>query len=234
MLNYSSFACLSDTYPLTTAALQQQAQTSSTFGRRTSALSPLNGSTAVASTPIVAAQQPQQPLPAGSPVVTAPSITAQRHQQQQQASPVTAKPSEGSASVNTSSVSSTGNNLGSRAASGSHTQAKNDSSGINTSSVSSTGKNLGSGAASSSHTLAKNVNGKANAADVGKESWTETKALVTESAVPSVFHIEGRCSIPSGPIPHKVAIAFLNLDAKMNYVVVPRTAAYAFLQVSIG
>lgn len=203
MLNYSSFARLSDTYPLTTAALQQQAQTSSTFGRRTSALSPLNGSTAVASTPIVAAQQPQQPLPAGSPVVTAPSITAQRHQQQQQASPVTAKPSEGSASVNTSSVSSTGNNLGSRAA-------------------------------SSSHTLAKNVNGKANVADVGKESWTETKALVTESAVPSVFHIEGRCSIPSGPIPHKVAIAFLNLDAKMNYVVVPRTAACAFLQVSIG
>lgn len=202
MLNYSSFARLSDTYPLTTAALQQQAQTSSTFGRRTSALSPLNGSTAVASTPIVAAQQPQQPLPAGSPVVTAPSITAQRHQQQQQASPVTAKPSEGSASVNTSSVSSTGKN--------------------------------GSGAASSSHTLAKNVNGKANVADVGKESWTETKALVTESAVPSVFHIEGRCSIPSGPIPHKVAIAFLNLDAKMNYVVVPRTAACAFLQVSIG
>lgn len=201
--NLSSFERFSNSYPLTTAAQQQQAQTSSTFGPRTSAFSPLNGIAAFASTPIVAAQQPQQPLPAGSPVVTAPSITAQRHHQQQQASPVTAKPNEGSASANTSSVSSTGNNLA-------------------------------SGAASSSHTPAKNVNGKASAADVSREAWTETKALVSESAVPSVFHIEGRSSIPSGLIPHKVAIAFLNLDAKRHYVVVPRTAACAFLQVSIG
>lgn len=104
---------------------------------------------------------------------------------------------------------------------------------VNAPNVSPMGKSLGSATASGSHTHAKNAYGKAVVVDVSKESWTEMRALVTESAVPSVFHIEGHCSIPSEPIPHKVTIALLSLDAKMNHVVVPRTASCAHMQVSI-
>ena len=63
--------------------------------------------------------------------------------------------------------------------------------------------------------------------------WTETKAVVSESAVSSSFHIEGDCTIPSEPDAHKVAIALLTFEAKVNYVSVPRSAPVAFLQVSV-
>lgn len=63
--------------------------------------------------------------------------------------------------------------------------------------------------------------------------WTETKAVVTESAVSSSFKIEGNCTIPSEPTAHKVAIALLTFDAKVMYVAVPRSAPVAFLQVIV-
>lgn len=196
--------------PSVAAKKQQQLRTPSIFG------SSFFGTPAIASTPTVAAQQQQQvrtpsffgqSVPVASTssfadffeVKTAtPPVAVQQHQ----ASPVTFKRSEDSASVNTSTVLPSG-------------------------------VHLGSGAASDSHAHAENIDGKADAVDDSEGSWAETRALVTESAVPSVFHIEGHCSIPSEPIPHKVVIATLELDAKMNYVVVPRTAPSAFLQVSI-
>lgn len=202
------------TTPSVAAKQQQQLPTPSIFG------SSFFGTPAIASTPTVAAQQQQQvrtpsffgqSVPVASTssfanffeVKTAtPPVAVQQHQ----ASPVTFKRSEDSASVNTSTVSPSEVHLGSGAA----------------------------GAAFDSHAQAKDIAGKADAVDCNEGSWTETRALVTESAVPSVFHIEGSCSIPSEPIPHKVVIATLELDAKMNYVVVPRTAPCVYLQVSIG
>lgn len=193
--NLSPFGKFFNTYTPTAATRQQQqVQTPMASEGLAGALSPVYGHEAVASMPDVAAQQHQQSLPGGSPVVVAPGIFAQRHQQQQQqqqkAGPAIVNSSEGLANVNAPNVSPMGKSLGSAAASGSHTHGKN-------------------------------------------AKWTETGALVTESAVPSVFHIEGHCSIPSEPIPHKVTIALLSLDAKMNHVVVPRTASCAHMQVSI-
>lgn len=200
--------------PSVAAKKQQPLPTPSIFG------SSLFGTPAIASTPTVAAQQQQQvrtPSFFGQsvPVASTSSFadffevktaTPPVAVQQHQTSPVTIKHSEDSASVNTSTVSPSEVHLGSGAA----------------------------GAAFDSHAQAKDIAGKADAVDCNEGSWTETRALVTESAVPSVFHIEGSCSIPSEPIPHKVVIATLELDAKMNYVVVPRTAPCVYLQVSIG
>lgn len=192
--NLSLLGSLFNSYTPTAATRQQQqVQTPMASEGWAGALSPVYGHEAVSSMPNVAAQQHQQSLPGGSPVVVAPGISAQRHQQQQQqqkAGPAIVNSSEGLANVNAPNVSPMGKSLGSAAASGSHTHGKN-------------------------------------------AKWTETGALVTESAVPSVFHIEGHCSIPSEPIPHKVTIALLSLDAKMNHVVVPRTASCAHMQVSI-
>lgn len=73
-----------------------------------------------------------------------------------------------------------------------------------------------------------------NAAASAKESaWAETKAVVTEGAVASAFRIEGNCTIPSEPTAHKVAIAILSFEAKVNYIAVPRSAPVAFLQVRV-
>lgn len=66
------------------------------------------------------------------------------------------------------------------------------------------------------------------------EGWTETKAVVSESAVSSTFRVEGNCSIPSGLTPHKVAIAILKFEAKVNYVSVPRSSPNAFLQMRMS
>ena len=63
-------------------------------------------------------------------------------------------------------------------------------------------------------------------------TWSETKAVVTESAVSSSFRIEGNCTIPSESTAHKVAIAILTFSADVNYVTVPRSAPVTFLQVS--
>ncbi|KAL5525761.1 hypothetical protein ACEPAG_7098 [Sanghuangporus baumii] len=64
-------------------------------------------------------------------------------------------------------------------------------------------------------------------------TWTETKAVVTESAVSSSFRIEGNCTIPSEPTAHKVAIAILAFAAKVNYITVPRSAPISFLQCEV-
>lgn len=71
------------------------------------------------------------------------------------------------------------------------------------------------------------------AADAIK-GWAETKAVVSESAVSSTFRVEGNCSVLSGLTPHKVAIAILKFDAKLNYVSVPRSLPNAFLQVRMS
>lgn len=70
------------------------------------------------------------------------------------------------------------------------------------------------------------------ASEESESAWAETKAVVTEGAVASAFHIEGKCTIPSEPTPHKVAIAILSFEAKVNYIAVPRSAPVAFLEVS--
>lgn len=73
-----------------------------------------------------------------------------------------------------------------------------------------------------------------NAGASEKESaWAETKAVVTEGAFASAFRIEGNCTIPSEPTAHKVAIAILSFEAKVNYIAVPRSAPVAFLQVRV-
>ncbi|KAL5486028.1 hypothetical protein ACEPAI_7072 [Sanghuangporus weigelae] len=64
-------------------------------------------------------------------------------------------------------------------------------------------------------------------------TWTETKAVVTESAVSSSFRIEGNCTIPSEPTAHKVAIAILSFAAKVHYITVPRSAPMSFLQCEV-
>lgn len=73
-----------------------------------------------------------------------------------------------------------------------------------------------------------------NTAPDAIEGWAETKAVVSESTVASTFRVEGNCSIPSGLTPHKVALAILKFDAKVNYVSVPRSSPNAFLQVRIS
>lgn len=83
--NLSPFGKFFNTYTPTAATRQQQqVQTPMASEGLAGALSPVYGHEAVASMPDVAAQQHQQSLPGGSPVVVAPGIFAQRHQQQQQ------------------------------------------------------------------------------------------------------------------------------------------------------
>ncbi|EJD06530.1 uncharacterized protein FOMMEDRAFT_117379 [Fomitiporia mediterranea MF3/22] len=71
------------------------------------------------------------------------------------------------------------------------------------------------------------------ASDNDDAAWGETKTIVTESAVASSFRIDGDCTIPSELTAHKVAIALLSFDAKVNYIAVPRSAPMSFLQCEV-
>ncbi|KAH8118034.1 hypothetical protein DFH11DRAFT_1571997 [Phellopilus nigrolimitatus] len=80
------------------------------------------------------------------------------------------------------------------------------------------------------------TNAAPESTDAGDEkdgTWTETKAVVSESAVASSFRIEGNCTIPSEPMAHKVGIAILSFDATINYIAVPRSLPIAFLQCEV-
>ena len=61
--------------------------------------------------------------------------------------------------------------------------------------------------------------------------WSATRIVVRASAVASTFHVEHACTIPSGTTPHCLAIAAIPFSAEVGYVVVPRTAPEAFVEV---
>ncbi|KZO92057.1 hypothetical protein CALVIDRAFT_504801 [Calocera viscosa TUFC12733] len=54
-----------------------------------------------------------------------------------------------------------------------------------------------------------------------------------EGAISANFHIEGMSSIPSDGATHKVAIAMLDLTAKLEWITVPRLNTSAFLQCQV-
>ncbi|KZT61867.1 hypothetical protein CALCODRAFT_463674 [Calocera cornea HHB12733] len=54
-----------------------------------------------------------------------------------------------------------------------------------------------------------------------------------DGAISANFHIEGKSSIPSDDAAHKVAIAVLDLTAKLEWIAVPRLNTSAFLQCQI-
>lgn len=64
-------------------------------------------------------------------------------------------------------------------------------------------------------------------------------AAIKESATSTAFVIEGKSNIPSGDESggdeqtHKVAIAVIDLSAKLEWIAVPKEQACAFLRVSI-
>ena len=63
--------------------------------------------------------------------------------------------------------------------------------------------------------------------------WSTTQTVVRSSAVASTFRVEHTCSIPTGTTPHTIAIATIELDASIGYIVIPRTVPEAFLEVRI-
>lgn len=73
--------------------------------------------------------------------------------------------------------------------------------------------------------------GEAEPADDDAAEWSATKTVVRASAVASTFRVSHACTIPSGQAPHHLAIAAINLDADIRYVVVPRTVPEAFVEV---
>ena len=72
---------------------------------------------------------------------------------------------------------------------------------------------------------------KANLPDEKDTSWTETRGIVSESAVSSSFRIEGYCTIPSESNSHKATIVDLTFGAVINHVAVPRSSPAAYIQV---
>lgn len=70
-------------------------------------------------------------------------------------------------------------------------------------------------------------------------SMPEPTATIKESGTGATFGIEGKSTIPTGDgghgrdtQAHKVAIAVIELDAKLEWVAVPKQQACAFLRVS--
>lgn len=61
--------------------------------------------------------------------------------------------------------------------------------------------------------------------------WSATRTVVRASAVASTFRVEHACTIPSESTPHRLVIATIPLNAEIGYVVVPRTAPEAFVEV---
>ncbi|EJD04807.1 uncharacterized protein FOMMEDRAFT_80022 [Fomitiporia mediterranea MF3/22] len=71
------------------------------------------------------------------------------------------------------------------------------------------------------------------ASDHNDATWAETKTIVTESSVVSSFRIDGNCTVSSALTAHRVAIALLSFDVKVNYISVPRSTPMSFLQCEV-
>ena len=68
--------------------------------------------------------------------------------------------------------------------------------------------------------------------EIGLPEMELPSAVASENAVAATFQVKGTTSIPSDGVSHKVALAVLNLQAKIEQIAVPRSMAGAYIQVS--
>jgi hypothetical protein len=69
--------------------------------------------------------------------------------------------------------------------------------------------------------------------EIGLPEMELPSAVASENAVATTFQVKGTTSIPSDGVSHKVALAVLNLQAKIEQIAVPRSIAGAYIQVRI-
>jgi len=70
--------------------------------------------------------------------------------------------------------------------------------------------------------------------EIGLPEMELPSAVASENAVAATFQVKGTTSVPSDSVSHKVALAVLNLQAKIEQIAVPRSIVGAYIQVSEG
>lgn len=70
--------------------------------------------------------------------------------------------------------------------------------------------------------------------ELGLPEMELPSAVASENAVAATFQVKGTTSVPSDSVSHKVALAVLNLQAKIEQIAVPRSIVGAYIQVSGG
>ena len=68
--------------------------------------------------------------------------------------------------------------------------------------------------------------------EIGLPEMELPSAVASENAIAATFQVKGTTSIPSDNVSHKVALAVLNLQAKIEQIAVPRSIVGAYIQVS--
>jgi len=68
--------------------------------------------------------------------------------------------------------------------------------------------------------------------EIGLPEMELPSAVASENAVAATFQVKGTTSVPSDSVSHKVALAVLNLQAKIEQIAVPRSIVGAYIQVS--
>jgi hypothetical protein len=68
--------------------------------------------------------------------------------------------------------------------------------------------------------------------EIGLPEMELPSAVASENAVAATFQVKGTTSVPSDSVSHKVALAVLKLQAKIEQIAVPRRIVGAYIQVS--